>query len=90
MCDATQPETALHLNTKYHIYRQLLLGSILYVEQLCSDGCGRARVVLWASGWQGVKVESQVGLPRPDIVIVCDGMLGPERGFCGSEQKIGV
>jgi hypothetical protein len=70
VCAATQPETALHLNTKFYIYQQLLNGSKLYLEQRCSNGCGISRNVSWVEDWERVKIESEIGLFRPDITIV--------------------
>ena len=69
VCTASQPETALHLNTKFYIYKQLLSGTKLYLEQRCSNGCGRSRNVSWVEHWEKVKIESEVGPFRPDIAI---------------------
>ena len=70
VCAATQPETALHLNTKFYIYQQLFNGSKLYLEQRCSNGCGISRNVSWVEAWESVKIESEIGPFRPDITIV--------------------
>ncbi len=35
ICSATQPETALHLNCKFHIYKQLITGTALSVSMSC-------------------------------------------------------
>lgn len=70
ICAATQPETALHLNAKFYIYAQLLSGSKLYLEQLCSNSCGNSRIVCWAEGWKNVEIESKIGTFKPDISIV--------------------
>jgi len=69
-CAATQPETALHLNTKYYIYNQLLSGTELYLEQQCSNSCGKSRTVSWVGDWGEVKIEYQIGQFRPDIAIL--------------------
>ncbi|MFC1945356.1 competence protein CoiA family protein [Chloroflexota bacterium] len=70
ICAITQPETALHLNTKYHIYTQLLLGSRLYLEQECSNNCGVSKKIIWVKDWERVEIESKIGSFRPDILIV--------------------
>jgi hypothetical protein len=69
-CPATQPETALHLNTKFHIYKQLLLGTKLDIKQECSNDCRSCRSVTWVGGWEDVRIESEIGKVRPDIVII--------------------
>ena len=73
VCAATQPEIALHLNTKFYIREQLLSGTKLYLEQRCSNSCGRSRNVAWVEDWERVEIESKIGTFRPDIVIVGSG-----------------
>lgn len=73
VCAATQPETALHLNTKFHIYKQLLSGTQLYLEQQCSKGCGGSRKVSWVEDWEKVEIEFGINPFRPDIAIVGKG-----------------
>ena len=70
MCTATQPETALHLNTKFHIYNQLLSGTQLYLEQYCSNGCGKNIVLSWAKDWEKIEIEYTIGKFRPDVFIL--------------------
>lgn len=72
-CTATQPETALHLNTKFYIYKQLLLGNKLDIKQECSNHCRSCRSATWVGGWEDVKIESDIGKIRPDIVIIENG-----------------
>jgi hypothetical protein len=72
LCASTQPETALHLNTKYYIFNQLLLDNKLYLAQQCSNGCGKTRNITWIKNWdrKRVIVEHNIGMLRPDIQIV--------------------
>lgn len=73
VCAATQPETALHLNTKFYIYGQLLSGKQLYLKQQCSNGCGNSNNVSWVKDWDRVELESNIGPFRPDILIALGG-----------------
>ena len=69
-CPVTQPETALHLNTKFYLYKQLFAGTRLYLSQECVNRCGNSRVVVWAKDWDKVMIESSLGKYRPDILII--------------------
>jgi len=77
-CTANHPETALHLNTKFHIYRELVKGMqnglSLKVTTYCSGDCRRSREHTWASGWDDVQVETSIDPIRPDIVIFKGGL----------------
>jgi uncharacterized protein YlaI len=89
VCAITNPESALHLNCKIHIYRQLLLGRELYIRQACAGwvvpkmgefGGGqcqcrgeRSRPCLWLEAWDGVGVERHVGTRKPDILFYRNG-----------------
>jgi len=101
ICATTQPETALHLNTKFYIYRQLLSGTRLYLKQQCSNGCGKSRNIPWVRDWVRVEIESNIGPFRPDILIVASGgtnkaieikvthPIESEKEAFFNEQKIG-
>lgn len=68
-CALTKPETALHLNTKFYIYNQLLLGNQLFLEEKCAE-CGKSRIITWTQGWKRVEVEYGISQYRPDIAII--------------------
>ncbi|HEY2851732.1 MAG TPA: competence protein CoiA family protein [Gemmatimonadaceae bacterium] len=86
-CSATQPETALHLDTKLYLAAQLqsVLASdpTLVIRQRCEgtplESCGAAREERWATGWDevvvevGVVAEGEVRL-RPDILLRKNGV----------------
>jgi competence CoiA-like predicted nuclease len=73
ICTASQPETALHLNTKFHIYSQLLHARAIYIGQNC-EGCNRReKKHLWLEGWDSVEVEYRVDSFRPDIALLSKG-----------------
>jgi competence CoiA-like predicted nuclease len=68
-CASANHETALHLNTKFYIYNQLLRPRVLIVEESCA-GCGAKRTCEWAQGWDDIKVEYTVDSYRPDIALI--------------------
>jgi hypothetical protein len=77
VCAATNPETALHLNLKYHIARELMAqaGRAIGVVTPCADApCAETNVHAWPEArWTGVDVERRVGVEhmrRPDIVVL--------------------
>lgn len=70
ICITTQPETALHLNVKCYIYKQLLQTDKIVVEQRCSNGCGKISQWVWLEGWERVEVEYAINEFRPDIVLI--------------------
>ena len=70
VCAATHWETALHLNTKYYIYEQLLLGTQLYLEQQCSGCYGKGKSVSWVKNWHKVELEYSFDLFRSDIAVI--------------------
>lgn len=87
ICVVTKPETALHLNCKIHIHRELQRGCALYITQRC-DGwlapkvgdygggrmaCRASRPFLWLESWDRVEMEQYVGSRKPDIVFYRDG-----------------
>jgi hypothetical protein len=83
MCAATHWETALHLNTKFHFYRQLMeargSGAVLFFEKHCRGShaagaaCQRRRREEWIEGWDHVEVEFRTGSFRPDIALLREG-----------------
>src|SRR5262249_33469976 len=70
ICIASQPETALHINTKFHIYNQLLKAQKLYISEPCTAYCGAERLQLWLQAWVKVEVEYAVSSFRPDVALL--------------------
>jgi hypothetical protein len=84
ICASTQPETALHLNTKLALAATLAAaqgsGATLSVTRRCAGSigsapaCERTRVTEWLHSWTEVLVEHRVGNElRPDILLTRDG-----------------
>jgi len=69
VCAATQPETALHLNMKYHLRQELMQAHRLLISQSCSgikldskyegpsNRCEKSRSIILVSDWDTVQVE---------------------------------
>ena len=78
-CAASQPETALHLNTKFHFYRQLQQAQKreLWIEEVC-QGCKEARRRhLWARDWDAVAIEHSMTSARLDLALLLgSGVMG--------------
>lgn len=73
VCVATRPETALHLNVKYYLAKQLEAASSLVIFEPCQGtGCTSYRRRSWLSGWNRVEVEHTIESYRPDIVLFKD------------------
>lgn len=72
-CTANQPETALHLNMKFYIYKQLLQTRKIYTEDSCEGYCGAKRKQVWLEGWDRVDVEFAIDSFRPDIALMSKG-----------------
>lgn len=72
VCLSTKPETALHLNTKYYIYNQLLKSSKIFLDIRCSF-CSKKKRYIWLQNWDEVLVEHSLGSSRPDITILKNG-----------------
>jgi hypothetical protein len=76
-CNATQPETALHLNSKFYLYDQLLTrlqhNDQLFIEQNCSGRCSRTRRLIWLEGWDEVQIEYALGGFRLDVALLLQG-----------------
>lgn len=84
ICASTQPETALHLNTKLALAAALAAASrndaTLKVMRRCAGAaasaptCERTLVGEWLHAWTDVLVEHRVGNDlRPDILLMRDG-----------------
>ena len=89
-CALTNPETALHYNSKIYIYNELRKGGALSVPWPCSGWTaprvGRfherrmpcmshtGRTVERFFEWTSVEVEKYVGTHKPDIVLYRDGL----------------
>jgi hypothetical protein len=71
-CAASQPETALHLNTKFHFYRQLKEAQEreLWLEEVCRRCKEAKRRHLWARDWDEVGIEYRMESARPDIALL--------------------
>ena len=86
-CAATQPETALHIDTKLYLAAQLesalTSDPTLVIRQRCEgtafESCGTEREERWVRGWDEVVVEAGVaaapdGRLRPDILLRRNGL----------------
>ncbi|MEC9493044.1 hypothetical protein [Flexistipes sp.] len=71
----SHPETALHLNVKFHIYHQLLKAQKIYIEKRCDGFCNERPKQLFLEGWDEVKIEYQIGSIRPDISLFKENSL---------------
>lgn len=74
-CSATHSETALHLNTKFYIYKQLISTDTIFSEQRCSEHCGLTRKLVWLKDWDEVNVEYSLSSFRPDIALKSSGQV---------------
>lgn len=86
-CAASGGETALHLNAKFHLARELRRGSSVLVAENCADDvrdprsqyggrlpCPESHARAWdVPGWTEVEVELAVGTRRPDITLLVAG-----------------
>ena len=75
VCSASEPETALHLNTKYHIYQQLKQSQSVFIEDKCVKRCGANRFRTWLEQWDDVELEYSWDSYRPDIAILSNGQV---------------
>lgn len=86
ICAATQPETALHLNMKYHLLRELSKANELLTTQKClgrereleynrSTTCDQMRNVVFASAWDSVQVEYPFNGLILDVALLKDGQV---------------
>ena len=81
-CLAGSPETALHLNTKFYLARQLeqFAGGQLAVRERCAGAegrpeCLRSRHGAWEVAWDAVRVEYRLDPLRPDIAALAGGRI---------------
>ncbi|MEQ1634039.1 MAG: competence protein CoiA family protein, partial [Planctomycetota bacterium] len=55
-CAATAPETALHLNAKFHLARELRQVATVNLREACqSPECEQVRQRAWAVSWDAVE-----------------------------------
>jgi hypothetical protein len=71
-CIASVGETAVHLNSKLHIYTQLLKADKLNISRKCVS-CSNTHETIWARNWDDVHLEYSVGSRRPDIALLKEG-----------------
>jgi len=81
-CKATQPETIIHLNTKYHLQKVLTSTTKLKVWHYCDGwqtiihktGCARKnkREFVYLENWDRVEVEWAYGSYRLDVALLKD------------------
>jgi hypothetical protein len=73
-CPTHNSETALHLNVKLHLARQLERRLPLNIAQPCRRWplCSNTLSTDWLAGWDEVRVEYVVGPFRPDIALLKD------------------
>jgi hypothetical protein len=71
-CVASQPETALHIDIKYHLAAALERAEVLTIRTQCV-ACDESETREWLRGWDEVFVEARVGERRPDIVLRSSG-----------------
>jgi hypothetical protein len=79
ICAVSQPETAMHLNAKYHLQRELRRAENLLVTQRCAgmefEGqylpCpdDAKRKLIFSVGWENVEVEWSIGRFRADVAL---------------------
>jgi hypothetical protein len=73
-CAVRSGETALHLNTKFHIAEELRRGRVLQILEPCAgygdaSSCARRRTVAFVQDWDAVRVERGLGALRPDVLL---------------------
>lgn len=74
ICAATAAETALHLNAKFHLARQLRQVTTIRLNEKCQNPeCDQTRQREWAVSWDAVEVEQRVGTRRPDLTLLRSG-----------------
>lgn len=81
-CPVLYGETALHLNAKCHLARELerSAGSTLRVLMRCGERttdesgragrCAASREIEWTAGWNGVALELALDGTRPDVALL--------------------
>lgn len=83
-CPARNPETADHINAKFHLAFELRRVRALTLLDQCAEPipilpgrppltCSQTRARPWCPGWDEVLVEERLGTLRPDLQLRCDG-----------------
>jgi hypothetical protein len=83
-CPATHPETADHINAKFHLAFELRRVGALSLLDQCAEPtptppryppqvCVQTRVRPWHPGWDEVVVEERLGTLRPDLQLRREG-----------------
>ncbi|KPL83055.1 competence protein CoiA family protein [Herpetosiphon geysericola] len=72
-CATTNPETALHLNTKCYLGTQLRDASALRIAIPCQNRCGAWSRRPWLQDWDTVAIEYRMDSFRPDIALIRQG-----------------
>jgi hypothetical protein len=76
ICIATQPETILHLNAKYHLQNFLRIVHILSISQSCNRMCcTNEHAVEFARDWDRVETEWSFGPYRLDVALLRQGQV---------------
>lgn len=77
VCTATQPETVIHLNAKFHLQTVLQQATSLKIVQSCVGrgglSCKRTHDVAYLRGWDRVEVEYPLGPYRLDVALLRAG-----------------
>jgi hypothetical protein len=73
-CVATTSETAIHLNSKIHLEKELYRGNKLFIRRKC-DTCGyyNGDAFELIGGWDAIALEKKFGTLRPDITLLKEG-----------------
>ncbi|MFC1746075.1 competence protein CoiA family protein [Candidatus Riflebacteria bacterium] len=79
-CPATTPEGALHLNTKLHIYKELLKSKVNFFKIKCKKSfedvpCEKIKRNILVKEWDQVEVEYSFDKLRPDIAVLKENKL---------------
>ncbi|GAA5531055.1 competence protein CoiA family protein [Herpetosiphon gulosus] len=72
-CATTNPETALHLNTKCYLATQLRNATALRIAIPCQNRCGASSRRPWLQQWDTVAIEYRMDSYRPDIALIRQG-----------------
>lgn len=86
-CDASAPETAAHLNAKFHLVRELEKAGSLAIWQQCagrkpgsdggeiSEACSSHRPLIIAAGWDKVRPDFALGPYKADVALMRGGQV---------------
>lgn len=91
-CVASTPETAVHLNTKYHLADQLQKQpNYLIFQSHCCPDCRQDKTPARIEGWDRVEIEHMLkNGRRPDIVLLHQGEQIAAIEILVSNQKTAV